>query len=288
MTFVSLFFLYNLCLLTPLNQVGRVYQMCLVTMENAILYFDSFLESCIGNDTELSTVDFQMIGMVALLVSSKMFGVGINIKISELMQMAPQLKLKPNDLCVMELTLIQTLKFHLIVPTTVEFAHALLTKFEYDCSGKGLLIASIKECAIIYAGYLATEFVNLEFSQSEKAVIVASCAIARWSIMHEAIESAGDEAMMLEARLDAMHDASPIAETPFDPVVEMAHQVWMGTLAECAGTCGLLPISPSRRLKIQQSLFEGVKMGTKSAVYPTTPEPRSIASVANGDSLKDA
>ena len=221
--------------------------------------------------------------MVALLVSSKMFGVGIEIKVSELVQLAPQLKLTPNDLCMMELTLIQTLQFNLFVPTTVEFAQTLLSKFEDDCAGKGLLLAPTKGWAATYAGYLAKEFVNLEYPQSEKAMVVAACAIARWSIMHAAIESSGDEASLLEACLDAMHGAvsRPAGRPALDPVVERAHGAWADTVAACVDACGLRPVPLARRRAIQRSLLKGVEADA-TAVYPTTPAPAHTSRESSG------
>ena len=126
-------------------------------------------------------------GMVSLLVSSKMYGTGSYVKVAELVQLAPQLRIKPRDICVMELQLIQTLQFDLFVPTTAEFTDALISRLEGRCAQTARLdkvdLTPLRAWVSTYTKYLEFDFTALEFRQSEKAAALVNCALARWSMM---------------------------------------------------------------------------------------------------------
>ena len=140
------------------------------------------------------------------------------------MQLAPQLKIQARDLCVMELSLVQTLQSNLFVPTTVEFTAAILSRLEALCSltqspiapavGVSLLFDSMHASGALFAGYFEKDLCNIEYRQSEKALAAATLALARWSIAHEAtsLSSTADEVRNLRAvvkRLVGNEDMGP-------------------------------------------------------------------------------
>ncbi len=89
------------------------------------------------------------------------------------MLLAPQLQIQPRDLCVMELQLIQTLQFNLFIPTSVEFAHAFISRLGAACCEVGdqfgeILIEPMHAWVTKFTKYFEADFTALEFRQSEK------------------------------------------------------------------------------------------------------------------------
>jgi len=128
-------------------------------------------------------------------------------------QLAPQLEVKPKDVCALELALIQTLSFNLFVPAAREFAMAVLSRFEaalpphvaiggaasaaVDSTGGAAAAVGgtssrgnasapesswVCQCADEYLQLLASDFGSCEYRQSERGVAVARVAVAKWCL----------------------------------------------------------------------------------------------------------
>ena len=94
-----------------------------------------------------------------------------------------------------ELIFMKERNFNLLVPTTTEFAWSMIGRLEATTAGadlvsslgldaeESLLLEKTYAWAEKYIRYLEHKFENLEYRQSEKALVVANCAVARWSIM---------------------------------------------------------------------------------------------------------
>lgn len=123
------------------------------------------------------------------------------------MQLAPQLRVKPKDVCALELALIQTLSFNLFVPAAREFAMAVLSRVESTlvahvaasasaCSSSAAAAISrgrnasghqesssvLAQWADEYLQLLASDFGACEYRQSERGVAVARVAVAKWCL----------------------------------------------------------------------------------------------------------
>ena len=85
--------------------MGRAYGLCQITLENSLFFLDSYIARSLDRDERMSASDFQvmlrllssvgvgivlkfilhltsqMVGMVALLLSSKMFSTGPALKV---------------------------------------------------------------------------------------------------------------------------------------------------------------------------------------------------------------
>jgi hypothetical protein len=152
----------------------------------------------------------QLAGMVALLLASKMFGTGIQIKVvslswttffpvmvihvsictqAGLVELAPQLKLSPQELCDKEMKLIRILNFNLFIPTTYEFANVLISRLQTSCAAEVqiptemLKLDALHSFVAKYLEFIEKDMTLIQQKQSHKAVAVVQCALARWSIM---------------------------------------------------------------------------------------------------------
>jgi len=262
------------------KEIARVYTMCPTTVENAVFYMDSFFAITLQRGHELVVRDFQLVGMVALLVSSKMFSAGSQIKVADLIQLAPQLNLTPRDLCNMELTLIQTLKFNLLVPSSVEFVQVLLLRLADACESSAsgdleLLLDPLHAWAAKYLGYLEKEFSNVEFNQSEKALASAFCALAKWSIAPLALASAEHEAEAIKAALAAILSKAAPAGDLAEPSVARAHCAWRAVAAHN----DLASICTVRTRFIERRIVSAISHD-KDAVYPAS-DARSLGGAAS-------
>lgn len=183
-----------------------------------------------------------------------------------MIQLAPQLNLTPRDLCNMELTLIQTLKFNLLVPSSAEFVQVLLLRLE-DLCGRGsddpLLLDPLPAWAAKYLLYLEKEFSNVEFNQSEKALASAFCAIAKWSIMPLALVSAEHEADAMKAALATILGKSEPTGDLADPSVARAHLAWRAVVAHA----DLASICTVRTRFIERRIVSAISHD-RDAVYP--------------------
>jgi hypothetical protein len=88
----------------------------------------------------------------------------------------------------MELKLLKTLHFNLFVPTTYEFAHALISRLQSSCAAElkmpneMLQLETLNAFAAKYLTFIENDITFIQQKQSLKAVAVVQCALARWSI----------------------------------------------------------------------------------------------------------
>ena len=87
---------------------------------------------------------------------------------ADLVQLAPQLKVKARDICATELTLTQALCFNLFVPTASEFADSLLTRFA----------ATMASSDSIFFGGAVASATAIFVSKEDQAAAVAAAAAA--------------------------------------------------------------------------------------------------------------
>jgi hypothetical protein len=134
----------------------------------------------------------------------------------------------------MELTLIQTLQFNLLVPTSVEFVSIFLMRLEELC-GHGtndpLLLDMLPAWTTKYLQYLAKDFSNIDFNQSEKALACTFCAVARWSIRGQSLASAEQEAEAMKAALTViLGETEPTGNLANASAVRL-HSAWRAVAA---------------------------------------------------------
>lgn len=265
------------------SEVAKVYGLCPITLENAVYFFDCFLASNMEQGRRLTAVDFPAIGMVALLVSSKMYGTESPLKIADLVGLAPQLRISPRDICVLELHFIQEINFTLFVTTTTEFARSMIERLEATTAGadlvsllglypgESILLDNIYAWACKYISYLERKFENLEFRQSEKAFAVANCAVARWSIMHLSFSSNTEEAEAMANCLRVLQTSRPYTPELFDPIIREVHLAWHGMLA----TVAELSVDPYLRRELEEQIVNCIAEDTcGGGTYPTLPVER--------------
>mmetsp|Transcript_6693 Transcript_6693/g.13756 ORF Transcript_6693/g.13756 Transcript_6693/m.13756 type:complete len:539 (-) Transcript_6693:357-1973(-) len=265
------------------KEVGRVYTMSPATVENAVFFLDAFLAATMESGKELAVADFQLIGMVAILVSAKMYGAGVQLKVADLIQLAPQLSIQARDLCVMELTLIQTLQFNLFVPTTVEFASAIVRRLKRECVGNlhtssqggGCMDVSdvnfeaMDGFALRFAILFEKDLGNIEYRQSEKALAAATFALARWSVGHLVFASGVDEASALRRVVATVWAPRPRSLDALSVVQDQVQRVWREMVE---GVSELADIEPARLRILQRRLLKYVHTAEASSPdYPSTP-----------------
>jgi hypothetical protein len=186
---------------------------------------------------------------------------------ADLIQLAPQLNLTSKDLCAMELTLIQTLKFNLLVPSSAEFVHVLLSRLGDVCSNgddhDSQLLDPLHAWAAKYLLYLEKEFSNVEFNQSEKALASAFCAMARWSIMPLPLASAEHEAEAMKVALATILGKAEASGDLAQPAVARVHVAWRSvvTHSDFASICTV------RTRFIERRIVSAISHD-KDTVYP--------------------
>jgi len=184
-----------------------------------------------------------------------------------LIQLAPQLNLTSKDLCAMELTLIQTLKFNLLVPSSAEFVHVLLSRLEDVCSDgddhDAQLLGPLHAWAAKYLHYLEKEFSNVEFNQSEKALASAFCAMARWSIVPVPLASAEHEAEAMKVALATILGKAEPSGDLAQPSVARMHVAWRSVVTHS----DLASICTVRTRFIERRIVSAISHD-KDTVYP--------------------
>lgn len=200
----------------------------------------------------------------------------------ELIRLAPQLRIKPHDVCVMELTLIQTLKFNLFVATSREIVGSLIGLFIEDLGGpdssgarsftsppieaalatttsESSAIKEITSWAVDYLKILERDFANMSYLQSVKAVAASSCAIARWDVKHRDINSSTDEATAISEWL--LSASESIQQSGF------LASAWREIIASIPG---LSPMTDPSVMEVQAIILKSI-VGGRTVFYPISP-----------------
>lgn len=200
----------------------------------------------------------------------------------ELIRLAPQLRIKPHDVCVMELTLIQTLKFNLFVATSREIVGSLIGLFIEDLGGPGSSGArsftsppieaalatntskssaskEITSWAVDYLKILERDFANMSYLQSVKAVAASSCAIARWDVKHRDIKSSTDEATAISEWLLSVPESTQ--QSGF------LASAWREIIASIPG---LSPMTDPSVMEVQAIILKSI-VGGRTVFYPISP-----------------
>lgn len=166
----------------------------------------------------------------------------------------------------MELKVIQILQFNLFIPTTIEFAMELLKrlarKVDQDIFSEKEILVSIKK----YINYLEAEYSNIEYRQSEKALIVVHCALARWCVVFtdfRSFSSKEEEMEAMSASVAHMNKGIGSGDLGCCPVVCKVQTEWCN-MVQSLSQMAQLP--HDRRVALEQFIITAIG-SDESTVY---------------------
>ena len=211
------------------------------------------------------------------------FSLTASLAQADLVLLAPQLNLKPRELCSMELKLIQALRFNLFVPTSLEFSQAFLSLVVDAVGDESLLLDPLQQWTQKYLKYLDGDLANIEFIQSEKALGAITCAVARWSLMHLPLASSADEGTAMEKLICELSNGEPgpeaIVDVPGrDPAVTSVFKALRSVIKHA----DLFSVDPVRRRNIEKRIVSAISRDTETE-YPVAPAPRVAAAASEAE-----
>uniref|UniRef100_A0A7S2WWR3 Cyclin N-terminal domain-containing protein n=1 Tax=Rhizochromulina marina TaxID=1034831 RepID=A0A7S2WWR3_9STRA len=222
-----------------MEKVVEAYSLDEVTLENAIHYLDTFVVAIMRKGRSLESQQYQATAMVSLLLSSKMYGVtGHQITMSELIALAPQLRLTREFLVNWELQFVATLHFNLFVTTTFEFMDSLLKVYAAHAP-ESFDLDAVTERAHYIARCIRGNLDSAEFSQSQRALTAVRGALAWGHARSEGLlDSSNPDALRRWLHQCLPVDAGSLPDTGVESLDMVAHRAWM---TELANSCGLEP-----------------------------------------------
>ena len=181
---------------------------------------------------------------------------------ADLVQLAPLLKLSPQEICSAELKLILSFDSKLLVPSSSEFLPIFLARLKdvYVCDARdSLSLIELPGWATEYLEYLEKDFTNIEFNQSEKALACCFCAVARYSLKDQHVLSSAQEAEATKVALEVLLGESAPTGSSVNPLVLQLHTAWRTVAAHedlhsiCRVRCRFI----ERRIISAVKIFKG-------------------------------